>query len=51
MLSDLQQKEIIPLYFNTESEKVFNLIGEQRDSNQKWDTMFHILSWLKQTNP
>lgn len=46
MLSDLlQQKKITPLYLNTESEKVFNLIGEQRNLNQKSEIPgFHILN-------
>lgn len=48
MLSNpLQQKKITLLYFNTESEKVFNLTGKQRNPNQSEMSCFHILSWLK----
>lgn len=48
MLSDLlQQKKITLLYFNTESEKVFNLTGKQRNPSQSEMLCFRMLNWLK----
>lgn len=43
----LQQKGIAPLFFYTESEETYNLIGEQEIQIKKGDTKFYILNWLK----
>lgn len=36
----LHCRKTIPLYLNIESENVFNLTGEQRNTYLKWETPF-----------